>query len=139
MSSKTYRSAASVKIQITPTKTENNTDFCLEYLLLLLDYVKDNKDKEVVIPKEVLEQTSNYFTENNPVKIFLDEFTIKNKDSKIKAKELHEAYNSKSDNPISLTLFNKSMRSNGFTDVLIKGYRFFKGIEIKDEEENNDD
>lgn len=128
------------KIDITLKSTiENNTDFCLEYLLLLLDYAKDNKDKEVVIPKEVLEQTSNYFTENNPVKIFLDEFTIKNKDSKIKAKELHEAYNSKSDNPVSLTLFNKSMRSNGFTDVLIKGYRFFKGIEIKDEEENNDD
>jgi len=128
------------KIDITLKSTiENNIDFCLEYLLLLLDYAKDNKDKEIIIPKEVLEQTSNYFTENNPVKIFLDEFTIKNKDSKIKASELFEQFNTKSDDKLSIQTFNKSMRSNGFKDTIIKGYRYFRGLEIKDEEENNDD
>jgi P4 family phage/plasmid primase-like protien len=128
------------KIDITLKSTiENNTDFCLEYLLLLIDCAKDNKDKEIITPKEVLDQTSNYFTENNPVKIFLDEFIIKNKESKIKASELFEYYNTKSDDKLSSKAFYTSMRSNGISDYLSGGYRYFKGIEIKDEEENNDD
>jgi P4 family phage/plasmid primase-like protien len=110
-------------------KTE---DFGREYLLMLLDIIISNKDKkdEIKIPDCVKEATNNYFTENNPVKTFLEYFTKSSKGSKVKSSLAKEHYDNNSETKLSDKQFLKLMSSNGIDNYMSTGYRYYKDIEL---------
>lgn len=110
----------------------SNISYAREYLLLLIDIVIKNKEiQHIIDPQCVLEETNKYFYENNPVKIYIDEFIIKQADSKIKSSILKEHYDSHSDNKMTMTAFVKAMSLNAIDNHMCKGYRYFKNIAFK--------
>jgi P4 family phage/plasmid primase-like protien len=111
-------------------KFESNIKYAREYLLILLDRIKSVKLKTIEMPQKVKEDTSEYFVENNPVKVYLDAFIeiTGDKKDKIKSTTLKDHYDEHSDTKISMPLFIKALKSNGVDSYMSMGYRYFKGI-----------
>lgn len=111
-------------------------EYAREYLLMLLDIIineKDKKDKNIIIPKSVQDDTDKYFIENNPVKLYLDAFTIKEEGAKIKSSTLKEHYDEHTETKLTIKSFIKSISANGISNYMSSGYRYFKDIKLKDE------
>jgi P4 family phage/plasmid primase-like protien len=124
-------------------KKLENVKYYREYLLLLLEYATTNKDKAPIIPEEVEKRTEEYFTENNPVKIFLDKFINiedkKTSKSKIRTSDLKDYYEDHMECKITPQNFIKSMGMNGIENSIMKGYKYFKYISYKQIEEDDEE
>lgn len=118
-------------------KFETNIKYAREYLLILLDRIKSVKSKVIKIPQKVKDDTIDYFVENNPVKVYLDAFIeiTADKHDKIKSSTLKDHYDEHSDTNISMPLFIKGLKSNGIDNYMLNGYRYFKCIKKKPEQE----
>jgi P4 family phage/plasmid primase-like protien len=117
----------------------DNVDYYREYLLLLLEYATKNKNTAPVIPEEVEKRTEDYFTENNPVKIFIDKFInieSKKSKSKIRTSDLKDYYEDHMECKITPQNLIKLMEMNGIENSIIGGYRYFKCISYKEIEED---
>ena len=118
------------KIDRTLKQKFETIEYYREYLLLLLDTIIENRNRNIKIPSLIVSESEKYFYENNPVKIYIDCFIQKKIGSKIKASEIKDHFDNNSDSNISMSLFLKGMKTNGYETVLIHGYRYFKDIEI---------
>jgi P4 family phage/plasmid primase-like protien len=118
----------------------SSEEYGREYLLMLLDIIsKKNEKEEIKIPQSVKNATNDYFTENNPVKTFLEYFTEPQKGNKIKSSELKEHYDNNSETKLSPKQFLKLMRSNGIDDYESMGYRYYRDIKIVHPVNENDE
>jgi len=124
-------------------KNEINNEFINEFMLLLLDIAKNNIDQPLVQPKDVLEETNEYFDANNPVKAWINErleITNDSNKDRIKASTLFEEYNNSDYEKMSMTKFSTTLEQNGLNKVK-NSVIFFVGIklkEIKKEEQKSD-
>jgi phage/plasmid-associated DNA primase len=108
-------------------------EYAREYLLLLLDTIKEIKNIKILsIPKAVKNETNEYFDDNNPVKNFIDTYLSKVANTKIKTTELKEHFDSKCDIKMSMKSFIKAMVVNGYDTKIVNGYKFFKNIQIRE-------
>ena len=115
-------------------RVETSIELAREYMLLLIEYAIEYKDKDVIMPESTLASTNKYFGDNNPVKNYIDAFIIRKCNAKVKTMDLLEHYNDNTEQPMFIKEFLKLMRTNGITDYLSMGYRYFKDIEIKEDE-----
>jgi len=106
-----------------------------EYLLLLFEFAAKYKDKEIEMPKAVVERTNEYFTENNIAKIYLDNFTVKDPKSRIKSSILKDEYELRMNTKTNFKQILKDMTLNGIKNIDAKGYKYFCGFRFKTQEE----
>jgi hypothetical protein len=118
------------KINITLKDKLETIEYGREYILLLLDTITKIKDNDIKTPQSIKDSSNNYFTENNPVKNYIDAFLLKKSGCKVKSTELKEHYDSHSEMKMTIRDFIKHMTANGITNYMSMGYRFFKDIEI---------
>lgn len=112
-------------------------DYAREYLLLLLEVIKNNKDiNNINIPILVSQNTSEYFDDNNPTIDFINDH-IEISDDNIKCIDLYNYYQDLYSEKISLKSFIKSMINNGFEVKKIHGLRVFKNIVFVQNKQNN--
>ena len=123
------------KINITLKDKLETIEYGREYILLLLDTITKIKDNDIKTPQSIKDSSNNYFTENNPVKNYIDAFLLKKSGCKVKSTELKEHYDSHSEMKINIRDFIKHMTANGITNYMSMGYRFFKDIEIDEREQ----
>ena len=115
-------------------RVETSIELAREYMLLLIEYAILYKDKEIEMTDSIKQSTNKYFGDNNPVKNYIDAFIIRKCNAKVKTMDLLEHYNDNTEQPMFIKEFLKLMRTNGITDYLSMGYRYFKDIEIKEDE-----
>ena len=115
-------------------------NFIKNFILILINkatefYGKDY-DKVIKIPQEVMEETSDYLNENNPILDYIEDNLIitKNKDDKILKSELYVHYSHNQQNPLSAQKFGALMTFNKIQQKKISKWYFigikYKNIEI---------
>ena len=120
-----------------------------EFMLLLIERITNFNDTSITIPKEVKEETNEYFESNDPVKGWFNfnyELMTGNDDkekkkNKIKSSEMFNLYNDNPDNTkLSNVKFMEYMKLNGIPLYSSMGYKYFYGLkrkEVEKPEENN--
>jgi len=111
-----------------------------QFILLLIEKAVEYKDKKLVQPEEVENQTKEYFDENDPVKGWLAnscEITDNDKDQ-IKTSDLYNRFVFDSNSRISSVKFMDYMKLNNIEHVSKKGYKYFICIKFLQKEEDND-
>jgi len=107
------------------------TEYASEYLLILLDYIKNNINTNVIIPDSVTNETNKYFDDNNPVKNFIDNFITKKEGNRIKSSEVKDHFDSNfSEQKLTASQFIKAMKMNGYDTIIHYGIRKFVDIDI---------
>lgn len=128
-----------------PTKqTERPIDYTLkekltngiykQFILLLIEKAVEYKDKKLIQPTDVENETKEYFDENDPVKSWLAyncEITDNDKD-RIKTSELYNKYLSDGNQKISMIKFSEYMKINDIETVKSSGFMYFKKIKLND-------
>ena len=116
----------------------NKPEMISEFIMLLIETANKNKHLENINkPNEVKEATTDYIDENNTLKFWIAEninFTQNSKD-KIKTSKLFELYRENNDNYKRIQDFLSAMKFNKINTVAVSGYRYFVGITIKEQEE----
>jgi P4 family phage/plasmid primase-like protien len=95
-----------------------NKEFIRNFILILINkaslfYGKDY-DKVIKVPQEVMEETSEYLNENNPIIEYIEDNLIitKNKEDRILKSELYIHYTHNQINPLSAQKFGALMTFN---------------------------
>ena len=95
----------------------NCEEYGREYILLLLETLKNNLNIDLSIPKVIQDATSDYFSYNNPIAQFIKTCVRRvdpNLKMRIKATALKQHFDSIFDNKIHIREFLRVMSSNGF-------------------------
>ena len=114
-------------------KDKLNNDFYKELILLLIDIASEHKfDNIIKQPIDVVNQTNEYFDDNDPVKLFLSSQCIitTNQSDQIKTSDLYNCYLNKNCDKISIVKFIDFMKSNNIETINKKGYKYFTNIKI---------
>lgn len=130
-------------------KNEKLIDYSLKYKFEKIEYKKafikillknKNPNNKLDIPKNILDNTKEYFEDNNIVKHYIEEFLIKTDDPKdrIKPKILYEDYKNNGDGGLTKDQFHKEIKKM-LNLSKIKGVRLFKGYRFKTFEEFEED
>jgi P4 family phage/plasmid primase-like protien len=120
-------------------KEKLNNELYKQFILLLIDKAVEYKNKKIIQPKDVENETNEYFDENDPVKGWLFNYckiTDNDKD-RIKTSELYNKYLSDGNTKISMIKFSEYMKQNNIQIKLYAGYKYFIGISIKVFIDNN--
>jgi len=85
-----------------------------QFILLLIEKAVEYKDKKLIQPSDVENETKEYFDENDPVKGWLQDYFEKTDDTndKISASELYTYYLSDNNYKISIVKFSEYMKLN---------------------------
>jgi putative DNA primase/helicase len=118
-------------------KFERDVRYHQQFMMLLLKIHKESiqGNKMLSEPEEVIQATSQYITENNPVSRWLSEaYTITNNmNDRVTSEELYRSF--MEDNPeqrsVSKKKFGSYMGLLGFKSLVSNGSRYFRGIEKK--------
>ena len=71
----------------------SSEEYAREYVLLLLDYFKNNKDEsKIKLPWLVIDKTNDYFNSNNLLKQFFDDHIEKEEGASISSTELYSYF-----------------------------------------------
>jgi P4 family phage/plasmid primase-like protien len=120
-------------------KDKLNNDFYKEMILLLIDIAYNHKfDNIIKQPIDVINQTKEYFDENDPVKLWLNsyyEFTDSDKD-RISSSDLYNSYIYDGNSKISIVKFSEYMKYNEIDFIKPKNKTIY--IKIKRKETNSD-
>lgn len=116
-----------------------------QFILLLIDKAVQYKNKTIVQPSDVQQETQEYFAENDPVKNYLETCCIITDENDqtalpIKSSELYDDYIHNGHQKISMVKFAEYMKVHNIRTKSAKGYKYYVGIKIKDkqEEKKND-
>jgi phage/plasmid-associated DNA primase len=114
-------------------KDKINNGIYKQFILLLIEKAVEYKDKQLVQPSDVENQTKEYFDENDPVKGWLANIClITNCDKdRIKTSELYNKYLYDGNPKISMVKFSEYMKQNDIEIKLFSGYKFFTKLIIK--------
>jgi hypothetical protein len=97
---------------------------------MLLENIKTTDKQNIPQPHDSIVATNEYINDNNPVKTYIDNYILRHEDKKIKASELKEHYDTVMETPISLKIFYKQMKSNGYATVFVRGIKYYKDVII---------
>jgi len=131
------------KIDRTLRDKFNNVEYYREFLLMLIDAHLENINNNTIniIPQTIQENSSEYFNDNNPVKTFIDTHVRKVDPElklKIKTTDLKAQYDiSFPDKRMHIRAFIQAMAFNGYDTYNSMGYKYFKNIEIINENNND--
>jgi P4 family phage/plasmid primase-like protien len=108
-----------------------------QFILLLIEKAVEYKDKKLVQPIEVENQTKEYFDDNDPVKGWLGNSCLitENSSDQIKTSELYNLFIQHTNIKMSSVKFMEYMKQNEINTVSKRGYKYFTCIKIID----NDD
>jgi len=111
-------------------KDKLTNDLYKQFILLLIDKAVENKNKMVIQPDDIKNQTKDYFDDNDPVKGWLNIICKKsNNDSdRIKTSELYNKYLSDGNQKISMVKFSEYIKLNDIEVTKYGGYMYFKKI-----------
>jgi len=118
------------KINIALKSKLSSVLYAREYLLMLLARYTIDKGQPIKTPTSVLEKTNKYFTDSNPVKTYIESFILKKIGSKVRSSEMLDHYLNNSEDKIASNLFIKAMTTNGISNYILKGFRYFKDVEL---------
>ena len=127
-----------------PTKTnERSIDYTLkdklnneiykQFILLLIEKAVEYKNKKIIQPLDVENETKEYFDENDPVKGWLTnnyEITDNDKD-RIKTSELYNTYLLDGNPKISIVKFCEYIKQNDVDIKIYSGYKYFIKLSTK--------
>ena len=118
-------------------------EYINEFMLYIIEVASAmDMSKPVIAPKEVLERTETYLAENDPIKLWLHEYynITGNYDDKIKATELRDDYNSKTEVKLQVNAkkFKDKMTSEGIKQRPLNGYSCYWGLCRKPEEKEEE-
>ena len=122
-------------------KDKINSGIYKQFILLLIEKAIEYKNKKVVQPIDVENETKEYFDENDPVKNWLNEFyeiTTNNTD-KIISSELYNTYLSDGNPKISVVKFSEYMKLNDIDFIKPKNKTVYIKIKRKINDENDRD
>jgi P4 family phage/plasmid primase-like protien len=114
-------------------KNKLNNDYYKELILLLIDIASLHKnDVNIKQPVDVINQTNEYFNDNDPVKLWLtNNCIITDKQSdQIKTSVLYSHYLSGDNEKITIIKFIDLMKINNIPIINKKGYKYFIKIQI---------
>lgn len=108
-----------------------------EFIKILLDNV--DLGEKLNIPTNIVDTTKEYLEDNNFVGHFINQYLDITGDKKdyIKSSELYNMYKEAKLLYLSPQKFKSQMVNNGLSPILLKGSSIYRGIKIK--EENEDD
>ena len=115
-----------------------------QFMLLLIENIKDKIDKNLFIPQKIKDNTINYLNENNVVGAFIEEkleITDDNKD-KMNITKLYKLFKmDNDDNFFTQSKFKSNLINNGLKEKTIRGTKAFFGIKEKSffNEDSDDD
>jgi putative DNA primase/helicase len=114
-------------------KDKFNDGLYKQFILLLIDKAIEYKNKKLILPLEVNNETKEYFDENDPVKGWLNSYydITNNEKDRIKTSDLYNKYLYDGNTKISMVKFSEYMKQNEIQIKLYAGYKYFIGISIK--------
>lgn len=124
-------------------KFENNPAYAEQWFNILLRYYYEqgiDKCAPLTRPHDVEESTSEYFRENNPFGVWLQEWWTlepQNEKTKISAKEMCDHYNYDMEmvKPIKVAEFGRLMSDNGYRSKKYNGTMHYYGFKRNEEKE----
>jgi hypothetical protein len=121
-------------------KTKLKTDeYRNEFILLLLDTAKNIKleNNIIKVPRQIIEDANKYLGDNDPVKKAIDEgIIIKSDKGRVKLSVLVDTLNRITNKNYLSKTIKSFMINNNFGDTCISGgYQIYKGIDLKIDEE----
>lgn len=128
------------------TKLRENKDYYNEFLLMLIDEMKIIKNNKIIVkPNEIINDTQKYFNENDPLKLWFDEFIIFSNDANtkpIKLSDLKNHYNQRYNNNLTDKKFKEfitiHLMNNNSKIEILRGYTVVKHIIIKEDEQDEE-
>jgi P4 family phage/plasmid primase-like protien len=120
-------------------------EFKNEFMLMLIEKATEfyNKDisKDIKIPEKVLEKTTDYIDDNNPIKNWIESrliITSNNPCDKIELKLLLNLYNENAEKQLDIKEFKKYMEYNSIEYFRSNGKSYFKNIILNKENDNEE-
>ena len=117
-------------------KDKLNNDFYKELILLLIDIACEHKNNNIIKqPLDVINQTKEYFDDNDPVKLWLNsyyELTNSDKD-RISSSELYNTYIYDNNPKISIVKFSEYMKFNEIEYIKPKNKTVYIKIKRKND------
>lgn len=112
-----------------------------EFMHILIDIAVENKNKDIIMPETIKNETDEYFKENDPVRPWFDTnciiTDISNKEDQIKTSELHRHFLSHSDTNLSSVKFMDYLKTYNLTIKTVNGYKTVYGLKLKPDEEED--
>ena len=115
-------------------KEKVNNGIYKQFILLLIEKAVEYKDKQLIQPDDVENETKEYFDENDPVKSWLNNCCqiTDNDKYRIKTSELYNTYLADGNQKISMIKFSEYMKLNNIETIKSSGFMFFKKIKVND-------
>ena len=113
-------------------KDKLNDELYKQFILLLIDKAVEYKNKKIIQPNDVQNETNEYFDENDPVKGWLATNCIitNNDKDRIKTSELYNSFISTTGIKLSMVKFSDYVKQNCIETLNKMGYKYFIGIKI---------
>lgn len=120
-------------------KDKVNNGIYKQFILLLIEKAVEYKNKRVIQPFDVENETREYFDDNDPVKGWLANHCqiTDNVIDQVKTSDLYNKYISSGSNKLSIVKFIEYMKQNEINIISKKGYKFFTNIKVIDTEVSN--
>ena len=121
-------------------------DFINEFMLMLIEkateYINIDVSK-IKIPSSVVDETTDYIDDNNPIIDFLkNNVTITNNPKdRIKTSDMHKYYSEHDETTINISSreFSKYMRFNGFVSKKTHGHHYYIGCVYVEPDDKNEE
>ena len=101
------------------------------FIQLLFKYAFENLHKELKPPIESIEAKEEYLEEIDDVKMFLEEWLVKEEKGRVKLSEVHALLKRHSDTDMSTRDFAKALERHGFVKAKIGGIIYVVGVKFK--------
>jgi len=112
-------------------KSSFNKSYYDTFMTILLKCASENINNDCIVqPKDVINETKDYFDSNNPVKDFIDDKLICNNGTNIKFKDLYDSFKFINDK-ISKSRFGDDLEHNGLKTKTINGNKMVLNVAYK--------
>jgi P4 family phage/plasmid primase-like protien len=125
-------------------KEKFTKEFFNEFILMLIDFAISTKGKIIESTKSSIKSKENYLAENDPVKLWFENWIqIKDESKPIKLSDLYRHYSSHSDQVTIRknfkTFLQPHLKENKLSITVKDGYEVIKNITLKEDVESDDE
>lgn len=111
----------------------NKQEYINNFMLLLLNKATEYINKPIEIPKEVEQATADYFEDNNPIKVFIDEYyNINIENNYVKISDIKKLYEAITEKKIDSKRISNDLKLNNFIVIKKNGQIVCEGLQLKD-------
>jgi len=110
-----------------------NKDFYNQFILLLIKYANEYKNKTLIIPQEVQNATNEYFEENNILLNWFRSYIVETNNNKdiIKTSILYDHYKQATGEQISNVIFMKHLKTFDVKISVLDGSKILRGFKLE--------